>query len=75
MRKLHITYKMLKGKHEVAESCVDLPISQTRYDELAQGVTPDSKAWKTVRDALVNLTCLQGYDKLGAWSIELEIQD
>jgi hypothetical protein len=37
-------------------------------------VQPDREAWETVRDALSNLTFLQGYDTLGAWSIELEIE-
>jgi hypothetical protein len=73
MKKLQITYKMLRGEHEVAETCIDLPISEERYAELAQGVSEKSKAWNEVRNALVTLTFLQGYDKLGAWSIELEI--
>jgi hypothetical protein len=74
IRKAHITYKMLRGEHEVAETCVDLPISAARYKELAAGLTPESKPWNTVRDALLNLTYLQGYDELGAWDIELTIE-
>lgn len=76
VRKVHITYKMIRGANdnEVAETCVDLPISQKRYDELAEGLNGDSEVWRSVRDALLNLTYLQGYNKLGAWSIELEIE-
>jgi hypothetical protein len=75
IRKVHITYKMIRGANdnEVAETCVDLPISQERYDELAAGLRSDSEAWSLVRDALLTLTYLQAYSKLGAWSIELEI--
>ena len=79
VRKVHITYKMIRGANdnEVAETCVDLPISQERYDELADWVSVfcngESEAWRTVREALLSLTYLQGYNKLGAWSIELEI--
>ena len=77
IRKVHITYKMIRRKNdnEVAETCVDLPISQKRYEELAQGLCGDSEVWRNVRDALLNLTYLQGYKKLGAWSIELEIEE
>jgi hypothetical protein len=66
---------MIRGANdnEVTETCVDLPISQARYDELATGLNGDSEVWRSVRDALLNLTYLQGYNKLGAWSIELEI--
>lgn len=75
VRKVHITYKMIRGKsdNEIAETCVDLPISQERYDELAAGLRGDSEVWSSVRDALLTLTYLQGYNKLGAWSIEIEI--
>ena len=75
VRKVHITYKMIRGANdnEVAETCVDLPISQERYDELAEGINGESEVWNSVRDALLTLTYLQGYKKLGAWSIELEI--
>ncbi len=76
VRKVHITYKMIRGANdnELAETCVDLPISQKRYDELAEGLSSDSEVWRTVREALLSLTYLQGYNKLGAWSIELEIE-
>jgi hypothetical protein len=74
IRKVHITYKMLRGEHEVAETCIDVPISAVRYAELVQGVSPKNKAWGEIRDALVTLTHLQSYDTLGAWSIELEIK-
>lgn len=75
IRKVHITYKMIRGANdnEVAETCIDLPISQERYDELAAGLRSDSEVWNSVRDALLTLTYLQGYSKLGAWSIEFEI--
>jgi hypothetical protein len=74
IRKVHITYKMLRGEHEVAETCIDLPISAARYAELAKGISPENKAWNEIRDALEKLTWLQSYDSLGAWSIELEIE-
>ena len=76
VRKVHITYKMIRGANdnELAETCVDLPISQKRYDELAEGLSGDSEVWRAVREALLSLTYLQGYNKLGAWSIELEIE-
>ena len=75
VRKVHITYKMIRGANdnELAETCVDLPISQKRYDELSEGLSGDSEVWRAVREALLSLTYLQGYNKLGAWSIELEI--
>jgi hypothetical protein len=73
IRKLHIDYRMLRGKHESAESCIDLPISAERYAELAKGLTPDSAAWKGVQSALETLAFLQGYT-LGAWSVDLEIE-
>ena len=77
IRKVHITYKMLRGENEseVAETCIDLPISAERYEELARGVTPANKAWGEIRDALVTLTRLQSYDTLGAWSVEVEMQN
>jgi hypothetical protein len=76
IRKVCITYKMIRGlvdDEAVAETCVDLPISAERYNKLAKGMTPDNKVWLEVRNALENLTFLQGYDRLGAWSIELQI--
>jgi hypothetical protein len=72
--KVHITYKMLRGEHEVAETCIDIPISEARYAELAQGVSPKNKAWGEIRAALVTVTRLQGYDALGSWSVDLEIK-
>jgi hypothetical protein len=77
MKKVHITYKMLRGENdnEVAETCIDLPISAERYAELAKGVSPANKAWNEIRDALTKLTWLQGYDTLGAWSVEIKIQN
>lgn len=75
IRKVHITYKMIRGANdnEVAETCVDLPISQERCDELVEGINGESEVWRTMREALQSLTYLQGYNKLGAWSIEIEI--
>jgi hypothetical protein len=73
IRKLNITYKMIKGK-TTAETFVSLPISQTRYEELAKGITPTNKAWADVAQALKQLTRLQGYSRLGAWSIDLELE-
>ena len=78
VRKVHITYKMIRGANdnEVAETCVDLPISQERYDEIVEGIkciNGENEVWRTMREALQSLTYLQGYNKLGAWSIELEI--
>jgi hypothetical protein len=73
MRKIEITYKMNKGKHERAESFIELPVSEERYEELAKGLTDGSKAWNEVRAALKTIARLQGYT-LGAWSVNLEIQ-
>jgi hypothetical protein len=73
MRKLTVIYRMEKP-NETAESCVTLPISEARYAELAKGLTPNNKAWNEIQHALESLTCLQGYDKLGSWSLELEIK-
>jgi len=76
VRKVKITYKMIRGKNdnEIAEAYIELPISQRRYDQLLEGLSETNKAWTEVREALVTLTRLQGYEKLGAWSIELEIE-
>lgn len=73
IRKAGITYKMIR-ENEVAETYIDLPISSERYEKLTMGLTPNSKVWKEVRDTLERLTILQGYTKLGAWSIELKIE-
>ena len=73
IRKAGITYKMIRGD-EVAESYIDLPISTERYEKLAKDITSESKVWNEVRDTLERLTILQGYRKLGAWSIELKIE-
>ena len=45
IRKVHITYKMVRGANdnEVAETCIDLPISQERYDELAEVINGESE--------------------------------
>jgi hypothetical protein len=76
IRKVNITYKMIRGENdnEVAETCVELPISKERYDQLLLEVTESNSAWREVREALIALTQLQGYKKLGAWNIELEIE-
>lgn len=71
--KVLITYHMIRG-NETAETCIDMPISVERYNELAAGCTPENKAWHEIRDALLILTRLQGYDELGSWSIELAIE-
>ena len=73
MNKAGITYHMIRG-NEVAETYIDLPISEERYEALAKGLTPDSKVWNEVRDSLKRLTILQGYKKLGTWSIDLRIE-
>jgi len=73
VRKAGITYKMIRGR-ETAETYIDLPISQQRYEELAKGLQPDNAVWNEVRDALESLTFLQGYDELGAWSVELKLE-
>jgi hypothetical protein len=70
---ISITYKMLRGEHEVAETCITLPISAARYAELAKGVTPNNRAWCEIQGALERLTFLQGYDELGTWGFELNI--
>jgi hypothetical protein len=72
VRKVLITYHMIRG-NETAETCIDMPISVERYNELAAGCTPENKCWHEIREALVKLTELQGYDELGSWSIELTI--
>ncbi len=76
IRKVNITYNMLRGENynEVAETCVELPISKERYEQLLLGLAESNSAWREVREALRTLTQLQGYKKLGAWSIELEIE-
>ena len=76
VRKVGITYKMIRGANdnEVAETFIELPISQKRYEELAQGLQPDNKVWFEVRDSLERLTFLQGYTKLGYWNAELKIE-
>jgi hypothetical protein len=71
--KIGITYHMVRGR-ETAETYIELPISQKRYKELAQGLQPNSKAWQSIADALKELTFLQGYDELGSWSVELTIK-
>jgi len=73
IRKAGITYRMIRG-NETAETFIDLPISQARYEELAKGLQPNNTVWNEVRDALLQLTLLQGYDELGTWSIELTIK-
>ena len=73
VRKVFITYRMIRG-NETAETCIDMPISVERYNELAAGCTPENKAWHEIREALVTLTRLQGYDELGTWNIELTIK-
>lgn len=73
VRKAGITYHMIRGK-ETAESFIDLPISQARYEELLTGLQPENTVWQEVRDALKRLAWLQGYDELGSWSIELTIE-
>lgn len=50
-----------------------LPVSKERYMELANGITPDSKAWHEVRDALIALARLQN-GELGSWGVELQIK-
>lgn len=76
IKKVLINYKMLRGDgdREVAETCIDLPISSMRYNELAADFNENCKAWHEIRGALEQLTLLQNYDKLGAWSIELKIE-
>ena len=71
--KVGITYHMHR-KRETAESYIDLPISQARYMELLEGLTPNSTVWNSVNDALKQLTYLQGYEQLGSWSIELKVE-
>jgi hypothetical protein len=71
-RKVLITYRMIRGT-ETTETCIDMPISKKRYDELAAGCTPENKCWHEIREALESLTRLQGYEELGTWSIELTV--
>ena len=72
LRKLNIIYKM-KRKNEVSEASIELPVSQKRYEELAKGIDSNNKVWQSIQQALLQLTYLQGYDELGAWSVELKI--
>jgi hypothetical protein len=74
VRKVGITYHMIRG-NETAETFINMPISKERYMELASGCTPENRCWHEIREALANLTRLQGYDELGSWSIELTIGD
>jgi hypothetical protein len=73
IRKVHIQYKILRGGKGAEDATVDLPISETRYAELAKGLKPESKAWKEVQTAIEDLAIFQG-GALGAWSVELQIQ-
>ena len=73
LRKLKVIYKM-KKKDVMAEAFIDLPISQNRYEELAKGID-GNKAWISVQQTLLQLTYLQDYDELGAWSIEMKIRE
>lgn len=68
-----ITYTMMRGS-ETVESIIDMLISTKRYKELQAGCQPNNAVWHEIRDALVNLTRLQGYDELGEWNIELKIE-
>lgn len=72
LRKLSITYKM-KRENDVSEASVELPVSQNRYEELAKGIDSNNMVWQSIQQALLQLTYLQGYDELGAWSVELKI--
>jgi hypothetical protein len=74
LRKLNIIYKMKREK-EVSETSVELPISQKRYEELAKCIDNNNKAWQSIYQTLLQLTYLQGYNELGAWSVELEIRE
>lgn len=73
VKKIAITYHMIRGK-ETAETCVDMPISVERYNELARGCTSENKAWHEIWDALLLLLRLQGYDEFGSGSIEFAIE-
>ena len=72
LTKLNIIYKM-KRENEISEASIELPVSQKRYEELAKGIDGNNKVWKSLQQALLQLTYLQGYDKLGAWNVELKI--
>ena len=74
LKKLNIIYKM-KRNDQVTETCIELPISQKRYEELAKGIDGNNKVWLSIQQALLQLTYLQGYDELGAWRVELEIRE
>lgn len=72
IHKVCITYHMIRGR-ETAETCIDLPISAERYEELAKGLTEQGKVWRSIQESLKQLTFLQGYNELGSWSAELTI--
>jgi hypothetical protein len=72
LRILHITYRMHRAGEEEGTN-VDLPISAKRYAELAHGGHSSKRTWQDITDTLKRLTRLQGFDRLGAWDIDLEI--
>jgi len=69
---INVNYEVKKdGKSERRH--FKLPVSKERYIELANGLTPDSKAWYEVRGALTTLARLQN-GELGSWGVELLIE-
>ena len=70
--KVGVCYHMQKGG-TVAESYIEIPVSAKRYEEITQGLQPKSKVWQSIVSTLKQLTYLQGYDRLGSWSVELTV--
>lgn len=73
MLKLGISYQMKKGKHETAESYIELPIEEEPFYELQKVAKHDrwlitNPAFAEVTKALKSICQLQGY-KLTAYSI------
>ena len=61
-------------EHETAESDIEIPIEKDRYNKLYDNFKTGSDDYEKVKAILENLTCLQGYDELGRFSVELEYE-
>ena len=73
IRRIGITYHMTRAR-ELAETYVELPISQAQFERVEKWMQHENESDLTitpVKEILERLTKLQGYDKLGSYSIEL----
>ena len=68
IKKIKITYTMI-NEHETAESYIELPVEEDRYYALYSDFEAGSSDYEKVKLILENLTCLQGYDELGNFSL------